>query len=68
MAKWKKGERIKVTIQGNRNPSVGKLVKMEVTKLGNLSIELERDNGLPTRILAKKSDLTLEKVTDESTD
>jgi len=65
VAKYKKGERIRVTIAGSRIQTEGKLIEMKVTKKGNLFIVIERDGGLPSHILSNKADLTIEKVIDE---
>jgi len=61
MAKYRKGERIRVHVSGWQTDYAGRLVSM--TKKGDsLSIELEKDNELPILIMSPRNLLTIEKV------
>jgi hypothetical protein len=62
MAKYKKGERIRIGMSGSSEMHEGKLVKMGITEFGNLKVEIEKDNGLPAVIFGLKHTIVIERV------
>jgi hypothetical protein len=62
LAKFKKGERLRVSFSNSWVGHEGVLTHLERTKRGNLIIQLEKDNELPVMFAGDKESLSIERI------